>query len=66
MLRLLREIKNKGTRVDIIANELGIKRETLSRKLHLKQPFLLHEAVLIHSKFFNEFKFEELFEDFYK
>ena len=49
-----------------MAQFLGIKRETMSRKLHGKQPILLHEAFKIKIKYFPdiliEFLFREIFE----
>jgi Transcriptional activator of acetoin/glycerol metabolism len=55
-------MKERHVNITQMAKILGIKRETLSRKLSLKQPFLLKEAFIIQRTFFPDIPIEKLFE----
>lgn len=60
---VLKELmKERHVSIIQMANLLGIQRETLSRKLSLKQPFLLKEAFIIQRTFFPDVPIEKLFE----
>ncbi len=59
--KLRKELRNRKITIQEAATEIGIKRETLQRKIAGKQPFYLHEAIALHRLYFSELDFLEVF-----
>ena len=58
-------LTNKRVTISDAARTLGIRRETLHRKIVGKQPFYLREAVELHRTFFPEEDFWQVFSEYY-
>ena len=58
-------LTNKRITISDAARMLGIRRETLHRKIVGKQPFHLREAVELHRTFFPEEDFWQVFSEYY-
>ena len=73
-LREVREVETKlrhllrqrNITIKQAAKELGIKRETLQRKLSGQYPFYLREAVVLHRLYFLDLDFLEIFSEYGK
>ena len=59
-------LRQRNITVTQAAKELGIKRETLQRKLSGQYPFYLREAVALHKLYFLDLDFLEIFSEYGK
>ncbi len=62
MLRKL--LRERGLTVTEVAKSLGIRRETLHRKINGRQPFIISEALALHEKYLSDLEFLEVFEEY--
>lgn len=62
--RLRKELHKRKITCTEAAKTLGICRETLSKKLSRKRPFMLEEALILHETYFPEQDFIKLFSDY--
>lgn len=61
----LRELlRDRKIKISGASKALGIRRETLYRKIKGTQPFYLREAVILHEKYFSDLDFLEVFSEF--
>ena len=59
-------LRQRNITITRAAKELGIKRETLKRKLSGQYPFYLREAVALHRLYFWDLDFLEIFSEYGK
>lgn len=64
--KLRKELRNRKITIQEAARAIGIQRETLQRKISGKQPFYLHEAIVLHRLYFPELDFLEVFLEYEK
>ena len=59
---LKKEMKEKGITIKEIAECLGVHRNSVYNKLNSNKKFYVDEAIKIHSKYFEDLEFKNLFE----
>ena len=64
--KLRKLLRSRNITIVDAAKMLGIRRETLQRKIDGTQPFYLREAVMLHKEYFYDLDFFELFSEYTK